>query len=85
MNKSNITESIHKLPNDMASILKSDSLANNNWQTLTPLARNEWICWVTYVKREETRQKHLKRFNEEMRKGKRRPCCWQGCMHRKGL
>jgi uncharacterized protein YdeI (YjbR/CyaY-like superfamily) len=52
------------------------------WQAITPLARNEWICWITFFKKPETRQNHLKRAAEELVKGKRRPCCWPGCPHR---
>ncbi len=74
--------SIHKIPNDMEFVLKSNKSVFDNWQSLTPLAKNEWICWVISVAKIETRKKHLKRFNEEMIKGKRRPCCWQGCSHR---
>jgi hypothetical protein len=53
------------------------------WESLTPLARNEWICWVTLVKKERTRQEHIKRTVSELKAGKRRPCCWMGCIHRK--
>lgn len=53
------------------------------WEDITPLARNEWICWVTSVKRTETRAEHVKRVVEELEAGKRRPCCWIGCVHRK--
>jgi uncharacterized protein YdeI (YjbR/CyaY-like superfamily) len=52
------------------------------WEDITPLARNEWICWVQSVKRSETRRKHLARVIEDLNAGKRRPCCWPGCPHR---
>ena len=52
------------------------------WQTLTPLARNEWICWVISPKLQKTRDEHIKRLIDELREGKRRPCCWIGCIHR---
>lgn len=53
------------------------------WSSLTPLAQNEWICWVTMVKRDDTRKEHLIRFQSDIRAGKRRPCCWPGCPHRR--
>lgn len=53
------------------------------WEDITPLARNEWICWVESVKSEETRLDHIRRAREELIEGKRRPCCWAGCPHRK--
>lgn len=52
------------------------------WENITPLARNEWICWVTFVKKRETRQEHVERMLSQLEEGKRRPCCWIGCIHR---
>ncbi len=74
---------VHKLPADLHAALTSDSQALVVWEDLTPLARNEWICWVTFVKKEETRKDHVKRTVSELKDGKRRPCCWLGCIHRK--
>ncbi len=72
----------HKLPLDLHTALTADSKALTIWETLTPLARNEWICWVTFVKKEETRKDHVKRTISELKEGMRRPCCWLGCIHR---
>ena len=73
----------HDLPADLRSALKADSKALAAWEDLTPLARNEWICWAVSVKRSETRQEHVGRICPELKEGKRRPCCWIGCIHRK--
>lgn len=73
----------HALPADMRAALTSRRAALDAWEDLTPLARNEWICWVTFVKKEETRTEHVARMIEQLREGKRRPCCWIGCIHRK--
>ena len=48
----------------------------------TPLARNEFICWVESAERDQTRQLRITRTKEELLEGKRRPCCWPGCDHR---
>jgi uncharacterized protein YdeI (YjbR/CyaY-like superfamily) len=72
----------HSLPKDLKSAITSDKKATLTWDDITPLARNEWICWVTSVKKEETRHKHIQRTVEDLAKGKRRPCCWPGCTHR---
>ncbi len=72
---------IHRVPSDLQKVLFSDEKLLNIWESLTPLARNEWICWITIVKKEETRQKHIKRLQEDLFSGKRRPCCWSGCPH----
>jgi len=73
----------HNLPNDLREALVSDPKSLAVWEDLTPLARNEWICWTTFVKKEETRKDHVKRVVSELKEGKRRPCCWIGCIHRK--
>ncbi len=72
----------HDLPTDLRDALTSDPKALALWEDLTPLARNEWICWVISVKRPETRQEHVERVCTELKEGMRRPCCWMGCIHR---
>ena len=74
---------VHKVPPDLRKALTSDSAALAIWEGLTPLARNEWICWVTFVKKAETRNEHVQRTVSELKEGMRRPCCWMGCIHRK--
>lgn len=73
---------VHDLPDDLRQVLCGDPAALERWEDITPLARNEWICWVQSVKRPETRRKHLARVTEDLNAGKRRPCCWPGCPHR---
>ena len=73
---------VHDLPEDLREALTSDAKALEKWESLTPLARNEWICWVTFVKKDETRRDHVKRTVSELKDGMRRPCCWLGCIHR---
>jgi len=72
----------HKMPADLRKALTSNRAALTIWEDLTPLARNEWICWVTFVKKDETRKDHVKRTVSELKDGMRRPCCWLGCIHR---
>lgn len=74
---------VHKVPADLREVLASDSKALAIWESLTPLARNEWICWATFVKKTETRMQHIERVRTELKEGMRRPCCWIGCIHRK--
>lgn len=76
------TGTVHTLPTDIRKALAPDKVALVAWEDLTPLARNEWICWVTFVKKDETRKEHIKRLISEIKEGKRRPCCWIGCIHR---
>lgn len=73
----------HKIPTDLQKAFSSSKAALSIWESLTPLARNEWICWITFPKKVETRNEHVKRTVSELKEGKRRPCCWIGCIHRK--
>lgn len=73
---------VHKIPADLQVALVSDGTALERWESLTPLARNEWICWTVTVKQQKTRDNHVKRTVKELTQGKRRPCCWAGCIHR---
>lgn len=83
MSKKNISSGVaHKVPGDLREALTFDPKALELWEDITPLARNEWICWVTFVKKEETRKEHVKRTISELKEGMRRPCCWIGCPHR---
>jgi len=84
MVKSKITTGVvHEVPKDLEETLNSNPDVLEKWNSLTPLARNEWICWTTIVKKPETRKEHIKRLCEDLLKGKRRPCCWPGCPHRR--
>lgn len=74
---------VHKIPADLRKALILDQKACLKWRSLTPLARNEWICWTVTVKQQKTRDEHVKRVVSELKEGMRRPCCWIGCIHRK--
>ncbi|MCT1615541.1 YdeI/OmpD-associated family protein [Kocuria marina] len=73
---------VHELPADLAGALALDPATAELWRGLTPLGRNEFVCWVEDAKKPETRQRRIRRTEEEMHEGKRRPCCWPGCKHR---
>ena len=73
---------VHAVPADLRKVLISDAAALAKWEDITPLARNEWICWVISVKKLETRKQHIERVRTELKEGMRRPCCWPGCPHR---
>jgi uncharacterized protein YdeI (YjbR/CyaY-like superfamily) len=73
---------VHSVPEDLRKSLVADTVALELWEDITPLARNEWICWVEDAKRPETRHRRIERVRKELKEGKRRPCCWAGCPHR---
>lgn len=72
----------HDIPADLRKALASDAKALVAWEDITPLSRNEWICWTISVKKKETRDEHVSRVISQLKEGKRRPCCWVGCTHR---
>jgi len=73
---------VHRLPADFGAAIASDAAVRSVWADITLLARNEWICWVTSAKKDETRKRRIEVGLDKMRKGMRRPCCWPGCPHR---
>ena len=73
---------VHKLPADLRKALIANATALDAWKDITPLARNEFICWVEDAKQETTRERRIRRTQEELEEGQRRPCCWPGCKHR---
>ena len=83
MSKKEAAGALHKEPADLRKALSSNPRVLAKWKNLTPLARNEWICWTTIVKKPETRKEHIERLCVDLLKGERRPCCWPGCPHRR--
>jgi hypothetical protein len=73
---------VHEVPDDLRQALIAEPGALELWEKLSPLARNEWICWTISVKREQTRNEHVQRVCSQLLEGMRRPCCWIGCIHR---
>src|ERR1700736_917552 len=71
-----------KCPADLKKTLTSDPQALTAWEDITPLARNEWICWIESAKKVETRSHRIEGGCSSLKDGKRRPCCWPGCAHR---
>lgn len=72
----------NKVPTDLRRVLTDNKSARATWESITPLARNEWICWVENAKLNETRVRRIVRADHDLSAGKRRPCCWIGCIHR---
>lgn len=73
---------VHKIPSDLKKSLLDSKKSLVAWEDISELARNEFICWIEDAKKDDTRQKRIKRTIEDLSKGKRRPCCWIGCIHR---
>lgn len=73
---------VHEVGPDLHAALVRDPETHRLWEALTPLGRNEFICWVEDAKQPKTQQRRIERTLEELAEGKTRPCCWAGCIHR---
>lgn len=73
---------VHDMPDDLVEALLKTAETTSLWENLTPIGRNEFICWVEDAKQNETRARRIRRTVEELEEGQKRPCCWAGCIHR---
>ena len=73
---------VHEAADDLRTAVQSNPETLALWESLTPLGRNEFICWVDDAKQPATRRRRIERTCEELLEGKKRPCCWVGCIHR---
>ena len=73
---------VHKAPKDLMHAINAHPQSLETWKDITPLAKNEWACWVMSAKQEETRARRIRIAVDKLQKGDRRPCCWPGCPHR---
>jgi uncharacterized protein YdeI (YjbR/CyaY-like superfamily) len=73
---------VHAIPADLLDALRATKETTKLWENLTPIARNEFICWVEDAKQQDTRMRRINRTMEELLEGQKRPCCWAGCIYR---
>ena len=73
---------VHLAGDDLRAVIERDPKVLTMWERLTPLGRNEFICWVDDAKQSTTRGRRIQRTREAFLEGKKRPCCWAGCIHR---
>jgi hypothetical protein len=70
----------HTLPDDLRATLAADAAASGLRQGLTPLGRNEFICWVEDAKQPATRVRRIVRTLEEWPKASAaRAVGWAAC------
>jgi hypothetical protein len=50
--------------------------ARKLWSGITPIARRDWIQWITSAKQPETRARRIKNACSMLAAGKRRVCCF---------
>jgi len=66
-----------EMPADLHMALAAAApLALATWSDITPIARRDWIHWITSGKRAETRAKRIGVACSKLAAGDRRPCCF---------
>jgi len=73
---------VHEAREDIQVAVRAAADTFALWQKLTPLGRNEFICWIDDAKQPQTRARRIERACEELREGEKAACCWVGCIHR---
>lgn len=69
-------ESEPRVPVELRKALAAAPEARTVWSDLTPIARRDWIHWITSAKRSETRARRIANACEMLAAGKRRVCCF---------
>ncbi len=67
-----------RVPMELREGLASVPSAATLWTEITPLARRDWILWITSAKQPETRQGRIGKACSMLASGKRRVCCFGG-------
>ena len=65
-----------EVPADVRKALAGAPKARKLWSDITPIARRDWIQWITSAKQPETRARRIKNACSMLAAGKRRPCCF---------
>lgn len=67
-----------RVPLDLRQALAAAPRAQAMWAQITPMARQNWILWLSSGKLEETRRIRIKKACSMLAAGKRRVCCFGG-------
>ena len=68
---------VHEAREDLQAAVRSNPKVLMLWESLTPLGRNEFICWVDDAKQPTTRQRRIERTCDELLEGKNGPAVGQ--------
>ena len=71
-------ESEIRTPLELRKALAAAPQAEALWGTITPMARRDWILWISSAKQEETRRSRIEKACGMLASGKRRVCCFGG-------
>ena len=75
-----------RVPVDVRKALAAAPAARAQWSSLTPVARRDWIHWITSGKKAGTRERRIITACDMLASGKRRACCFdRSGIYSKGL
>jgi hypothetical protein len=64
------------MPEDFQTALAEAPDVCELWNSITPMARWEWVRWINATKNLQTRGRRVEVGISKLRSGKRRPCCF---------
>ncbi len=65
-----------QLPDDFVTAFTAAPDVHTLWNSITPMARYEWIRWINATGNADTRRRRIEVTVAKLRSGKRRPCCF---------
>jgi uncharacterized protein YdeI (YjbR/CyaY-like superfamily) len=65
-----------RIPADLRKALTAAPEARAVWSDITPIARRDWVLWITSAKQAETRARRINNACDMLAGGKRRVCCF---------
>ena len=67
-----------RVPMDLQKALRAAPKARGMWADITPIARRDWILWISTGKLPETRKRRIEKACAMLASGHRRVCCFPG-------
>ncbi|MBN1696197.1 MAG: DUF1905 domain-containing protein [Spirochaetales bacterium] len=67
-----------RVPEDLEKALEASPPAREAWSDITPMARRDWVLWITTARQSETRSNRIEKACDMLASGKRRVCCFPG-------
>ena len=68
------------VPKDLHDALSVDPKVFTLWKSVKPMARWDWIRWISATKNPETRKKRIMVELSKLKNGEKRPCCFNRSM-----
>jgi hypothetical protein len=67
-----------RVPAELRKALAAAPPAQALWADITPMARQNWILWISSARQPETRMRRIENACDMLASGKKRVCCFGG-------